>query len=174
MAEIPMLVITGPVGVGKTTVAIAISQLLSDAGSPHAMIDMDHLRWCSPSPEEDPFHVRLGLRNLAAVAGSYREAGAKRLVLADIVETRADVAGYQEAVPGASVVVVRLHASLPTILSRLVGREGGDTLQWHQGRAAELIDQMERDRVEDLLIQTEGRTADEIAREALAGCGWSG
>src|SRR5687768_5058698 len=130
-----MLVITGPVGVGKTTVAMAISQLLSDAGAAHAMIDMDHLRWCSPSPEEDPFHISLGLRNLAAVAAAYREAGAGRLVLADIVESRADVAGYQEAVPGASVVVVRLQASLRTILGRLESRESGDTLEWHQGRA---------------------------------------
>lgn len=35
------LLITGPVGVGKTTVAEAVGDVLATAGVPHAVIDLD-------------------------------------------------------------------------------------------------------------------------------------
>jgi energy-coupling factor transporter ATP-binding protein EcfA2 len=170
---VPVLVITGPVGVGKTTVAGAMSELLDQAGVAHALVDVDYLRWCHPSPPDDPFHIALGLRNLRAVWANYREAGAERLIVVDIVESRADVAGYQAAVPGAEIRVVRLQAALPTILRRLEGRETGASLLWHQQRAAELVAQMTRDRVEDLLVDTEGKRVPEIAQEVLARARWT-
>src|SRR5688500_12076589 len=85
---IPVAVITGPVGVGKTSVASAISDLLGDAGRAHALIDMDWLRSCHPAPPDDPFHTALGIDNLARVWAGYRGAGAERLVLVDVVEER--------------------------------------------------------------------------------------
>ena len=171
--SIPVLVITGPVGVGKTTVAGAISELLGDAGLAHALVDLDWLRWSYPGPAHDPFHMALGRRNLAAVWGNYRAAGAQRLILVDIVESREEVARYRAAIPGAAIVVVRLQAALPTILRRLEGREAGASLAWHQQRAAELATQMERDRVEDLLVDTEGKVAAGIAREIVVHTGWA-
>ena len=171
-AEVPTLVITGPVGVGKTSVAAAISELLAEAGTPHAMVDMDCLRWLYPSVER--FNVGVGLQNLAAVWTVYRAAGAGRLVLADVVESRADVAAYEAAVPGAAVQVVRLYATLPTILDRLRGREVGASLAWHAGRAAELLGQMERDQGEDLWGEAEHKSAVEIAREVLLRSRWPG
>jgi adenylylsulfate kinase len=44
--KFPVLVITGQVGVGKTTVAASLSELLSQSALPHALIDLDWLRWC--------------------------------------------------------------------------------------------------------------------------------
>ena len=171
-ARVPLMVITGPVGVGKTSVAAAVSDLLDRVGVAHAMIDLDHLRWCSPSPTDDPFRLALGLRNLAAVWANYRAAGAARLILADVVESRAELAGYRTAVPGAAIVVVRLRASLPTIGRRLAGRDVGASLESHRQRAAELARQMERDRVEDLLVDTEGKSAEEVAREVVTRGNW--
>jgi len=74
--HIPVIVVTGPVGVGKSSVAAAMSQLLDQTGMPHALIDLDALRWCHPSPAHDPFHIALGLRNLAAVWTNYHAANA--------------------------------------------------------------------------------------------------
>ncbi len=173
VTSIPVLAITGPVGVGKTTVAGSISELLGSAGLAHAFVDLDWLRWCYPSPTHDPFHMALGRRNLAAVWANYRAAGAERLILVDIVESRDEVARYEAAVPGAAIVVVRLQAALPTILRRLEGREAGASLAWHQQRAAELAAQMERDKVEDLLVDTEGKVAADIAREIVVRSGWA-
>ncbi len=166
------MVVTGPVGVGKTTVTAAISDLLDGVGMPHAMVDADHLRWCYPAPAHDRFHTALGLHNLAVVWANYRAAGAERLILADVVEARADVASYREAIPGAAITVVRLGASLPTIARRLAGRETGPSLEWHLHRAAELTALMERNHVGDLLIGTDGKTVAAIAQEAVARAGW--
>ena len=171
-AAIPVLVLTGPVGVGKTAVAGELSSLLEERGTAHAVIDMDWLRWCYPSPKQDPFHTALGLRNLAAVWASYSEAGAGRLVLVDVVETRDMLAAYHAAIPSADIYVVRLNATLPSILRRLAGRETGASLAWHQARAGELLGLMAERAVEDLLVDTDGKTVAEVAREVLYAIGW--
>jgi adenylylsulfate kinase len=162
-----MLVLTGPVGVGKTTVAQAISDLLSEHGLAHAVVDQDWLRACLPAPPHDTFHMALGLKNLAAVWANYCAAGAERLIIADVVETERDRAQYQTAVPGADVTVVRLHATLPTLHARLARRDAGASLAWHQQRAAELILLMERNGIGDLIINTEGKTEGEVAWEIV-------
>ena len=125
-----MLVITGPVGVGKTTVAAALSELLGQAGLPHALIDLDWLRWCYPSPAEDPFQFALGIQNLAAVWSHYQAAGAAHPILVDVVETRATLDSYQATIPHAEFLLVRLHADLATLRQQLAGREAGASLAW--------------------------------------------
>ncbi|MDQ3930129.1 MAG: hypothetical protein M3328_13400 [Chloroflexota bacterium] len=72
----------------------------------------------------------------------------------------------------ASIVVVRLQAPLPTILQRLRRRESGASLAWHEQRADELARLMEEQAAEDLLIETEGKTVEEVAREVLTRTGW--
>ena len=169
---IPVLVVTGPVGVGKSTVSGAASDVLSDRGLPHGVVEMDCLRHSHPSPPADRFHMALGFRNLAAVAANFRAAGAERLILVDIVETRAQIADYRSAIPGAEVIVVGLRGSLASIHARLAGRESGPDLEWHRARAAELIGQWAASPVEDYEVDTEGRTPHEVALAVLAGCGW--
>jgi adenylylsulfate kinase-like enzyme len=171
-AAIPVLVLTGPVGVGKTTVAQAISDLLSERGLSHAVIDQDWLRWCLPSPPHDPFQIALGLKNLAAVCANYRAAGAERLIIADVVETQADRESYRAAVPGATLTIVRLRAALPTLHARLARRDAGASLEWHRHRAAELALLMERNAIGDLTIDTEGNSASDVAREITRYLRW--
>jgi adenylylsulfate kinase len=170
--KIPVLIITGPVGVGKTTVAAALSELLGQADLAHAVIDLDWLRWCYPSPAHDPFHLELGTQNLAAVWSHYQTAGAARLILVDVVETRATLKSYQATIPHAEMLLVRLHADLTTLHQRLAGREVGASLTWHLRRAAELTMLMEQARLEDLLVDTMDRSALDIAGEIIARTGW--
>jgi hypothetical protein len=174
VTAVPVLVITGPVGVGKTRVMEEVSDRLGAAGVPHAFVDMDAMRSAYPAPPGDRFNTRLGFRNLAAAWENYRAVGSERLVLADVVESRADLDGYREAVPGAAVTLVRLRASVPTLQARVAGREIGSGREWHLARAAELAAQMDRDALEDLLVETDGRTVGEVAREVLARSGWPG
>ncbi len=169
---VPTLLITGPVGVGKTTVAGEAANLLGEAGVSHGFVDVDALRWCYPAPPDDRFRVGIALRNLAAVWATYREYGARRLILADVLEDRAALAGYLRAVPGAAITVVRLRAPAATLAAQVARRETGNGLAWHLARAAELAGQMDRDRVEDLLIDTAERPAATIAREVLLRAGW--
>jgi adenylylsulfate kinase len=174
VAVTSVLILTGPVGVGKSAVAGQISYLLGEMGAAYAVIDMDWLRNCYPAPVHDPFHTALGLQNLAQVSRNYRAAGAERLILVDIVETRSALSTFRDAIPGADFLVVRLSATLPTILHRLEGRETGGSLRWHQHRAAELAVLMEEEGVEDLLVETEGKTVVDVARDLLAQIGWAG
>jgi len=170
--SVPVLLLTGPVGVGKTTVTMRISDLLEARRVRHALIDMDWMRWAYPRPVGDRFHIQLGLRNLAALWQGYCAAGVDRLLLVDVVEESAQRQAYALAIPGAEITIVRLHASVATLQARVAKRESGDSLVWHQQRAAELALQMERDALEDLRIETEDRSAHAIAQEILDRVAW--
>ena len=170
--RVPVLVVTGPVGVGKTTIAGDISALLADAGIPHACVDVDALRDTWPAPPGDRFNTELGLRNLAAIWRNFRTAGAERVILADVVERRSDLDGYRTAIPGAEVTLVRLRASVAILQARVGQREAGAGREWHLLRAAELATQMDRDALEDILIETDGRPPESIAREILVRTRW--
>ena len=155
--SVPVLLIIGPVGVGKTTVASEVSELLIGRGIPHALVDMDCLRDCHPRRVNDPFHMALGIKNLAAVWVNFQASGAKRLLIVDIVEARNDLEKYRAAIPGATIVLIRLKASLQTLLSRVERRQLWSGREWHVHRAVELAAQMDRDHLEDILVDTEGK-----------------
>ena len=166
--RVPILIITGSVGVGKTTVATEISELLEQAEIAHAFVDLDALRWCYPRRPGDRFSTNLAMKNLAAIWTNFREYGAASLVVADVIETRSELDRYCATIPGADIFVVRLTASLNTLAERLKQRELGAGLAWHLQRAPELSAIMDRNRVEDLLVATDGKTVTQIAEEILA------
>ena len=170
--SVRVLLVTGPVGVGKTTVALEASDLLEAAGVPHAVIDVDALSWCYPTPVNDPFNNRLALRNLRCVWANFAAAGAVRLILARVVETRDELGAFREAVPGAELTVVRLRASNETLLRRVAGREVGSHREWSLNRAVELARLMDHQAVEDHLVDTDGRTVTDIATEVLRRANW--
>lgn len=169
---VPVMLLTGPVGVGKSATAAGVSDLLTARDVPHALIDLDYLRWAHPRPVGDPFNVGLGLRNLAAVWANCQAAGVERLVLVDVLERNQDLAGYQAAIPDAEICVIRLTASISTIHRRLAGREQGDNLRWHEARAIELSELMARNEIGDVILDTDGRDLTELAHAALAAAGW--
>jgi adenylylsulfate kinase len=171
VGRIPVLVITGPVGAGKSTTASALSEVLAPSGIRHAVIDQDSLRWVYPRPEGDPFGTRMGLRNLAAIWPNLRDAGIDCLIMADVVEDRDQVADYEHAMPGADVTIIRLDVPMSLIVRRLEDRESETTIDWYRHRAPELQGIMERGRVEDLLIAVGERTPPEVATEIAARTG---
>jgi predicted kinase len=121
---IPVIVVTGPVGAGKSTVAEAMSSLLEERGIVHATIDQDFLRVVRPTPPGDPFGAELGYRNLATIWPNLLEAGIRCATIADVVENRAQsLAAYAQAMPGASITIVRLEVPMDLIQERLAIRE---------------------------------------------------
>jgi predicted ABC-type ATPase len=72
---IRVLILNGPVGVGKSTIANTVSEVLEQRGVPHALVEMDYLAAAYPRPDDDPFHQELAVRNLAAVWANFRAAG---------------------------------------------------------------------------------------------------
>lgn len=171
--RVPVLLITGPVGVGKSSALGELEDLLQAAGMRFAAVELDALSYCHPpAPGDDRFRTDLTFRNLAALWRNFRAAGAERLVLSRVVESREELARYRKAVPGAEITVVRLRASVATLRQRVARREIGLGRTWHTRRAAELARAMDRARLEHVLVETDGRTVNAIAREVLDRTGW--
>lgn len=170
---VPTIVITGPVGVGKTTVAGEMGLLLRDAKIAHATVDFDQLSECYPRPvDDDRWGTKLGLMNLAALWKNYERSGARRLVIARVLESRSELDGFREVVPGAEIQVVRLRAAPETLQSRVRRRGPGRGMKWHLNRAIELAPLMDAQQIEDVLVETDGRDAAGIARDILIRVGW--
>jgi len=74
-----VLVIAGPAGVGKSSVAFEISLQLQSSGIAHALIDTDELDRIFPVPSDLPLVTE---QNLTAVLQTYRQRGVRRLILA--------------------------------------------------------------------------------------------
>lgn len=172
--SVPTVIVTGPVGVGKTSTARAIADRLRAAGVPHAMIDLDAIVECYPAPQDDPFNFRLAMKNLAALWSNFHAAGARYLVLNWVVEARDELEAYRDAVPGAEIRVARLRAPQSTIRARIHRRAGDEDVTWELNRARQLAQEMDETALEDLLVETDGRAADEVARTILDVLAWPG
>ena len=171
-ASIPILLLTGPVGVGKSTVAGEAARLLREARIAHALVDLAHIGVCFPAPTNDPWHERLAHRNLACMWSNFQKAGALRLLLCRVLEARSLLRHVVRAVPGAEITVIRLRTPLPVLHERLRAREAGRDPQWYLDAATYLTEKMDRFPVEDYLIDNLDRPADDVAGEALRLAGW--
>lgn len=170
---VPTIIVTGPVGVGKSTVAEEMGGHLLAAKVPHANVDFDQLTACYPRPaDDDRWGTRLGLENLADLWKNYERSGARRLIIARVVESRTDLVGFREAVPGAEITLVRLRAEVGTLHARIRHRGPGRGMEWHLARATELAPQMDAQQIEHVLIETDGRDAVDVARDVLLRAGW--
>src|SRR5262249_49473871 len=118
----PVLWLNGPDGVGKSTVAFAIFQQLSDAGKKTAFVDLDQVNLCYPAPDDDPLNYRVRAAGLAAVWATYREEDVRCMVISGIAETKAIVKAHTDLLPDAQVTVVRLRAAADELRSRFIGR----------------------------------------------------
>ena len=170
-ATVPVLIISGSMGSGKTTVLSEASDLLEEANVAHAAIDLDWLSKMHPSRGQHG--ERLMFANLAAVWPVYAAAGAERLVVARVVEDRSDLQHYRDAVPGAELDVCRLEASLEKMQERVRGREPGMLQAKLVARSEALADILRRTRADDFTVDNgAGRSITDVAREVLSRAGW--
>lgn len=130
-----VVVITGPVGAGKSTSMLALAELLARQGESVAAIDLDSLRTLWPENPDDPFHARLGLTNLSAIWPHFAERGARWLLLTDAVGHPDQRHVYEDAIPDAVIVILRLNVPIDRVHERLRRREAGKSLTWHLHRS---------------------------------------
>lgn len=153
-AAIPRaLLLIGAVGVGKTTTTDAIAEELEARSIPGSAFDLDWLRRAWPAPSDDRFHSRLERAALRAVSAVHREAGARVLVAAGVIEERDARADY-EAAFGCPLTVVRLTAPRGVVRARLHRRheDDPDGLAWHLDRFDELTVILDAAEVEDVTV----------------------
>ncbi|HYI25194.1 MAG TPA: hypothetical protein VD767_07280 [Thermomicrobiales bacterium] len=169
---VPAIVVTGPFGAGKSTVAEAVAEVLGHHRIRHALIDMDFLRSVYPHSGGDAFRVQLGLRNLAAIWPSLRDEQIACVVLADVVEHPDQVADFERAMPGARVTIARLDVPMPILFARLEMRETPDAVEAYQESASNLQTIMEKAGVGDIVIDVGEREPHDVAAEILRTSGF--
>ena len=161
--ELPQAVlITGPVGVGKTSLAAELGDVLAERGTVAAVVDLDWLGWL-PSAVNGSIDALI-LRNLEAVWPNFRDAGAERLVLARSVRDAQLVTKLREAY---DLQVVRLRASEETVAARLAGRDTGAQLEEHLAERTEEAD------VADFEFANDGPPIRDVAEELLRRLAWA-
>ncbi len=160
-----VVILTGPCGVGKSSVAFECLNVLEAAGVPAAMVDGE-LAYVSPSDPRDPFAYRVAEAALRALGPVYEAAGKPRLLLARVVEDAEQLAIVERALPGARIRTLRLVARPETIAVRLRAREIGSALAWHEQRSAEIAVSRLGEPIDA------ERDVVSIARDVLARVGW--
>ena len=161
-----MLVIAGPAGVGKTSVAFEVSLHLQAAKVGHAVIDTDELDHVYPPPDD---LSKLTERNLAAMWQAFAERGTRRLILAGVYLDRpSELEWIARAVPNAHFTLVRLRASESGLYARLRQREIGTGMEAQWESTKRQIARLHADQRPDLHeIETDGRSVTQIARQVL-------
>jgi hypothetical protein len=165
--NVNVLVISGSMGSGKTTVLGEASDVLEQEGVAHAVIDLDAIATVGlPNASE------LVYRNLSALYENIRRAGLRHLLVAEAIETADERARLHAAMPGAALVICRLTADVATMERRLRVREPGLKQDRFVARAAELERILAATRLEDFSVENDARSVTAVARDVLVGAGW--
>jgi hypothetical protein len=165
-----LLIISGSMGAGKTTILGEASDILALRQIIHAAIDLDALGLA---------HLPSGVscdgamyRNLQSVCENYHSLGVRRLLLARAIESRSELDVCRDAASAANTVVCRLTASIEEMQQRVKARESGVLRREYVERVARLNGILDRARLDDFIVRTEDRSPGEAAQEMLARAGW--
>lgn len=183
---VPVLMICGASGVGKSSVSWEIYSRLKARASPIARIETDDLRYCAPVPEDDPRNIGLVAANIGAIWANFSAAGARCLVVSGCVDTRQELADKLARIPAASVTIARLTVAAEELRERIVARglslglDGrGAVTGWDRDLMVRRAEEsaasgpaLDREGLGDFTVATDGRSVPEIASEVLERAGW--
>lgn len=164
-----LLLIGGRSGVGKTSVALAVHEILARDGIRHAIIEGDYLDLAHPAPAPG-----FAERNLRMLWSAYAAAGYERLVYSQTVSVL-QVADIRDAVdPDARVTAALLTATDAEIEGRLRGREPTpESLAVHFERSRRMAPRLDSDSDPHVVrIATDGRSISDVAGAVVALSEW--
>ncbi|GAA1280735.1 hypothetical protein Psi02_67110 [Planotetraspora silvatica] len=157
--SLPLLWLSGPTGVGKSTVGWEVFAQLSRAGVKTAFVDADQISLCYPMPEGVTHRLRA--RNLAAMWPNFLQEGVQCLVLAGFVDTPEEVREYTALLPEATFTVCRLRVDSAELKERFLARG------WRPDLVEEAVveaETLERSDYADVCVDTGGLAVSETAR----------
>ncbi|GAA1562476.1 AAA family ATPase [Brevibacterium picturae] len=161
--------LNGTVGAGKSTVATAIGQILSQRALPHAIIDLDYIRNAWPAPLNDRFNHELELSNLTSMVENFVQANIETFILAGVIESSSEIPRYRKALGNRPLTICRITAQEDVLRKRLVTRHRNDPddLAWHLDRTIELENILAQQALDDFVVDSSDRVAEEVAQEIL-------
>jgi predicted kinase len=163
-----LLVLTGSMGAGKSTILAEISDLLAARDIVHAAIDADTLSVAHPPRGT----MRIMDTNLAAVIANYAAAGIDRFIVAEALETRASLNGLIQIAGASDAITCRLRAPVRLMRDRVRTREQGILTDAYVARVEVLERLLDHASVEDFSVSTDGRTVTDVAFQVLQRAGW--
>lgn len=169
-----VLLIGGRSGVGKTTAAAALHDLLATRDIPHALIEGDNLDLAHPAPHVAFPDARLAQRNLTTVWRRYRELGFTRLIYTNTsaVVTAPELIG---AIGGeVEATIVLLRSSDDTAERRLRTRALGTPSPHDVQHSADTATRLDAAAADVHRVDTDGMTPREVAEVLLDRSGWAG
>jgi predicted kinase len=175
-----ILLITGPAGVGKSTLAWEMSAQLAAAEVAHAVVETDELDRVFPRPKREelealrPGTVDVSSINLAAIWSTYKALGHSRLIMSGVMmHLDFDRRWILAAIPDADITVVRLTAGEAALLARLAQREIGSGAEEQAERSLRQAKRMADQAIEGaIVVTTDGRTPKELAQIVLGQTSW--
>ena len=156
---LPVLWLTGPPGVGKTTAGWKIFCALTEGGVEAAYVDIDQLGICSPDPPDDPVRYRIEAHNLGAVLTNFQAAGARCAIVSGVID--ADHGLYADACSHAAVTLCRLRVDPDELRRRFAERRGVRSSIDEALQCAGALDETD---VAGLCVDTTGLSVDEVVR----------
>jgi predicted ABC-type ATPase len=168
-----ILLLTGPAGVGKSTLSWEISAQLRQAEIPHVVLDSDELDRAWPlSPSE---REALNQANLAAFWTNASALGHHRLILTGVfLHSHDDRTWIEAAIPGATVTTIVLDASDQELERRIRSREIGAELD---EQLTHPLKQSRRFRRRNTaphgVLNTDALSLSQLARQAIKQIGWT-
>lgn len=184
--EVPVLLLCGAPGTGKSSVGWEVYWLLMHKGARVAHVDLDGLGF-GPPGRSGSFDLKF--ENLAAVWRTYSGIGASSFVVSGSRTLQGDVDACAAAVPGSVVTTVVLTVTADEQRERIlrrantqyaVERGGGSSLQTPEAleRFVTAARKQREDEVDEipgaLVLDTVGVSVVEIARQVLLATDWPG
>jgi hypothetical protein len=165
-----LLIITGSMGAGKTSVLGEASDILTRRQIAHAAIDVDALGLAylpATTRNDEAMYC-----NLRSIYTNYAALGVTRFLLSRAVESRSELEIVRRSVSATDVTVCRLTASVETLELRVKMRESGISQQQYVSRVADLNAILDDAHLEDFALINENRALTEVAHDMLVRAGW--
>jgi adenylylsulfate kinase-like enzyme len=169
---ISVLLLTGTIASGKTTIAAEIGEILLPARS-IICIDLDQLGWAFIPDAPNDRILRLRTDNLTAIWANLHSAGFRHVVISAAISTANELRLIREAIDESRLTVVRLVASPALLEERLRRRDAGRRLEDHLETLPVLDRVMDGSNLEDFRVTNDQRSPRDVAMEVLETIGWA-